>query len=80
MEGIHTYSLHPGVISTELGRHLDSVTFKGFRVVYRHLSRFFAKTPTQGSQTTIYCAIDDKTKSHTGLYYEYLYLCAFSWL
>lgn len=28
------------------------------------------RSPEQGAQTTIYCAVDEKTGNETGLYYE----------
>lgn len=28
------------------------------------------KTPEQGAQTTIYCAVDEKCSNETGLYYS----------
>lgn len=63
------YSLHPGVINTELGRHLDDVYFTGVRWIFRNLCRWFIKTPEEGAQTTIYCAVDEKCAQESGLYY-----------
>uniref|UniRef100_A0A6P7H4N6 Retinol dehydrogenase 11-like n=1 Tax=Diabrotica virgifera virgifera TaxID=50390 RepID=A0A6P7H4N6_DIAVI len=65
---VHVYSLHPGVIRTELGRHYDSM-FPGLTWVYDNIFGLFIKTPTQGAQTQIYCAVDDNCASETGLYY-----------
>jgi hypothetical protein len=31
---------------------------------------WMAKTPTQGAQTTIYCAVDEKVAGQNGLYYR----------
>lgn len=69
IEGVNAYSLHPGVIATELGRHLDKTYFPGLRWLWRIFGRFFIKTPEQGAQTTIYCAIDETAGSQSGLYY-----------
>lgn len=33
IEGVNSYSLHPGVIKTELGRHLDDSLFRGARTM-----------------------------------------------
>lgn len=68
---INTYSLHPGVIATELGRHLDSAIFPGVRFMFQKVGKVFIKSPEQGAQTTIYCALDDKCANETGLYYQY---------
>ncbi|XP_072396957.1 retinol dehydrogenase 13-like [Diabrotica undecimpunctata] len=65
---VNVYALHPGVIRTELSRHYDSM-FPGLTWVYDNLFGMFLKTPTQGAQTQIYCAIDDKCAGETGLYY-----------
>lgn len=67
---VTTYSLHPGVIQTELGRHIDSVYFKGARQLASTLGYFFYKTVEQGAQTTLYCALEESIASQTGLYYR----------
>jgi len=63
------YALHPGVIRTELGRHYNKTIVPGATFFFRHIMRPFIKNPIQGAQTTIYCAIDEKTADETGLYY-----------
>ncbi len=67
--GVTTYALHPGVIQTELGRHF----FPALSLWKRLLSMpffFFLKTPWQGAQTTIYCAVDESLQNTSGLYYR----------
>jgi len=67
--GIRVYSLHPGVISTELGRHLEErygCVFKFFFSVMR----FFIKTPFHGAQTTLYCALEPSLENESGKYYS----------
>ncbi|XP_025263373.1 retinol dehydrogenase 11 [Camponotus floridanus] len=70
ISGINVYALHPGVIRTELGRHYNKTIVPGATFFFRHIMRPFIKNPTQGAQTTIYCAIDEKTADETGLYYS----------
>ncbi|GBP92924.1 RNA-directed DNA polymerase from mobile element jockey [Eumeta japonica] len=70
IEGINTYSLHPGVIPTGLTRHLDDTVGRGARLVTNLFMRTFHKTVSQGAQTTIYCAVDEKCANETGLYYS----------
>ncbi|GBP12921.1 hypothetical protein EVAR_79267_1 [Eumeta japonica] len=70
IEGINTYSLHPGVIPTGLTRHLDETVVWGARFFTNLFMRVFNKTATQGAQTTIYCAVDEKCANETGLYYS----------
>merc|ERR1711971_228262 len=66
--GVNAYALHPGVINTELGRHLQD-TF-GPLVVLWKLGMPFIKTPENGANTTIYCAVDESIADHNGRYYS----------
>lgn len=70
IEGINTYCLHPGVIKTDLGRHLDKVFFRGARRIIGVIFHPFMKTPELGAQTNIYCSLDEKCANETGLYYS----------
>lgn len=67
--GVTTYSLHPGVIRTELGRHFWPKIPLWKRVVYSPLM-FLIKSPTEGAQTTIYCAVEESLQNESGLYYS----------
>ncbi|KAI5635136.1 short chain dehydrogenase domain-containing protein [Phthorimaea operculella] len=69
VDGVNTYSLHPGVIRTELGRHLNSTMFPGASKLFQSFIPF-TKSPKMGAQTTIYCAVDEKCANETGLYYS----------
>ncbi|KAJ8945893.1 hypothetical protein NQ318_002735 [Aromia moschata] len=69
IEGVNVYSLHPGVIKTELGRHIIINKIWGLRWLWENISTWFIKTPEQGAQTSIYCAVDEKCENETGLYY-----------
>ncbi|XP_024941452.1 retinol dehydrogenase 11 isoform X2 [Cephus cinctus] len=71
IDNITTYSLHPGVISTELSRHLDSSFFRGSRSLFSFFWGPFMKTPEQGAQTTIYCAVAEECSKESGLYYRF---------
>eukprot|EP00092_Neocalanus_flemingeri_P019775 GFUD01021415.1.p1 GENE.GFUD01021415.1~~GFUD01021415.1.p1 ORF type:complete len:334 (+),score=104.31 GFUD01021415.1:80-1081(+) len=66
--GVNAYALHPGVINTELGRHLKD-TF-GPAVMLWKLAVPFIKTPDSGAQTTIYCAVEESLADHNGRYYS----------
>lgn len=69
LEGVSTYCVHPGVVATELVRHFDTFIVPGTKFMIDHLGRFFIKTPKQGAQTSIYCAVDEKAGRESGLYY-----------
>ncbi|KAM3625973.1 uncharacterized protein V6R79_020689 [Siganus canaliculatus] len=67
--GVTVYSLHPGVIRTELGRHV----FPGFNLLIKALIfplYMMIKSPWEGAQTTIFCAVDESVANSSGLYYS----------
>lgn len=67
--GVTVYSLHPGVIRTELGRHLIPTLALWKRLILI-LFGWLVKSPTEGAQTTIYCAVDESLDQVSGLYYS----------
>ncbi|KAG7488558.1 hypothetical protein MATL_G00036110 [Megalops atlanticus] len=63
--GVTVYSLHPGVVRSDLWRHLSTpiqVAVKVFRP--------FTKTSVQGAQTSIYCAVAPELEKESGGYYS----------
>uniref|UniRef100_A0A3P9LP95 Zgc:112332 n=1 Tax=Oryzias latipes TaxID=8090 RepID=A0A3P9LP95_ORYLA len=63
--GISVFSLHPGVVQSDLWRHQHQciqVAVKIFRV--------FTKTPVEGAQTTIYCAVEPGLEILSGEYFS----------
>ncbi|XP_059205817.1 retinol dehydrogenase 12 isoform X2 [Centropristis striata] len=67
--GVTVYSLHPGVICTELGRHMFPTLALWQKILLRPIT-LFMKTPREGAQTTIYCAVDESQADVSGLYYS----------
>ncbi|XP_058485361.1 retinol dehydrogenase 13 [Solea solea] len=67
--GVTVYSLHPGVIRTELGRHFFPNLALWKRIIAIPLAMLI-KTPWEGAQTTIYCAVDESLANDSGLYYS----------
>ena len=70
--GVTTYSLHPGSIRTELGRHIENAIgpFKYIvNILMYPLQLLMCKTPVEGAQTTIYCAVEESLSTETGQYY-----------
>uniref|UniRef100_A0A803TL33 Retinol dehydrogenase 12 n=1 Tax=Anolis carolinensis TaxID=28377 RepID=A0A803TL33_ANOCA len=57
-------ALHPGSIVSELGRHLTILIFLG------KLLTFFLKTPQEGAQTSVYCAVAEELESVSGKYFS----------
>lgn len=67
--GVTVYSLHPGVIRTELGRHLFPTLALWWRIIAMPFLMLI-KSPWEGAQTTIYCAVDESLADKSGLYYS----------
>ncbi|MCL4132523.1 UNVERIFIED_CONTAM: hypothetical protein GTU68_027662, partial [Idotea baltica] len=68
--GVTTYALHPGVVATELGRHLPTVWGTFTSKLFTFIGFFFFKSPKLGAQTSIYCAVDESLAKETGKYYS----------
>ena len=60
--------LHPGIIYTELGRYMKIPLW--FKILLAPLALLIMKTPWQGAQTTIYCAVDKEVEGVSGLYFS----------
>ncbi|KAG1944271.1 retinol dehydrogenase [Pimephales promelas] len=63
--GLTAYALHPGVVQTELWRHLNKA-----QQVAMLMAKPFTKTSVQGAQTTIYCAVAPELETESGKYYS----------
>lgn len=64
--GVTAYSLHPGVVQTDLWRHLSAP-----EQFFMKIARPFTKNSLQGAQTTIYCAVEPSLDTESGGYYRY---------
>jgi hypothetical protein len=49
---------------------MDDTYFRGATMLTHVFGRLFFKGPEEGAQTTIYCSVDEKLASQTGLYYR----------
>jgi len=67
--GVTAYALHPGVVATELGRHMGD-TYGCIATCIMGFIRPLLKTPENGAQTTIFCAVDESISEHSGRYYS----------
>lgn len=63
--GVSVYAVHPGMVATQLGRHLNAFS----RAVLTVLHHFVLITPEQGAQTTLYCALEPSIGGESGHYY-----------
>ncbi len=60
--GVTTYSLHPGVIASDIWRRVPWPI--------RPLMKLRMKSPQEGAQTSLHCATSPEVSGETGLYYE----------
>ena len=60
--------LHPGIIYTELGRYMKIPLW--MKILLAPVALLILKTPWQGAQTTIYCAVDKEVEGISGLYFS----------
>jgi len=63
-QGLVTYSLHPGVVSTELARHFHPALV----TLGTYIGPYLLKTPLEGAQTNIYAALVDPKDVPSGSY------------
>ncbi|CAH1261989.1 RDH12 [Branchiostoma lanceolatum] len=67
--GVTTYSLHPGVIKTDLYQHLG--TSMGWKSgIINTFAKWFGKNLVQGAQTTIHCAVTEGLEEKSGQYFS----------
>ncbi|KAK3092840.1 hypothetical protein FSP39_007804, partial [Pinctada imbricata] len=64
--GVTTYSLHPGAVQTELQRHFSS----WIHFILHPAVRLMFKSPMQGAQTSIYCAVSEDLNNVSGKYFS----------
>merc|ERR1719430_1327784 len=67
--GVTVYTLHPGAINTEIARHVTE-HWGSLGAWASHMVRPFIKTVESGSQTTIYCAVEESIGGQSGRYYS----------
>ncbi|KAM4580238.1 retinol dehydrogenase 13 [Odontesthes bonariensis] len=67
--GVSAFCLHPGVIRTELGRHVEG-WFPLLGALLRLPTLLLMKTPWQGCQTTVFCAVTPGLEERSGCYFS----------
>jgi retinol dehydrogenase-12 len=58
--GIRAYSLHPGSVNTQLDRHIGISNL--IRNIVKPIRYVIFKTPLEGAQTNLYCALSNEAK------------------
>jgi NAD(P)-dependent dehydrogenase (short-subunit alcohol dehydrogenase family) len=70
-QGVHAYSVHPGMIVTELGRHLTKETASVIRQARTPgAARVEYKSIPQGAATSVWAATSPSLEGHGGAYLE----------
>ena len=65
--GISVYIVHPGMVNTNLTRHVKD------DLLYRFLhgcQSYIYRSPFYGAQTTLYCCLEEKISHQSGKYYS----------
>ena len=61
---INTYCLHPGIIDSEVFREMP------FQPLIKFLIKFLFLSVEMGSQTILFCALEESLDNETGQYYK----------
>ena len=71
-DNVKAVSLHPGAVTTELTRYAKEKWYYNliFSVFSNTVTNYFWKTPLQGAQTSLQCALEDFDKLEGGAYYS----------
>ncbi|XP_021034863.1 retinol dehydrogenase 11 isoform X1 [Mus caroli] len=69
--GVTTYSVHPGTVHSELTRHSSIMRWLW------QLFFIFIKTPQEGAQTSLYCALTEGLESLSGSHFSD---CQLAWV
>lgn len=59
---VHSFAVHPGKVCTDLLRNWPGITGN----VLRAFARVFFKSPEEGCQTVVFCAVADKLRELSG--------------
>jgi hypothetical protein len=73
--GVVAYAAHPGVVATDMGRHLSA----GIQQFTKNVMAKMVKTPEEGAQTTLHCALNEKLAAqHKKIYYRLIKLAKYT--
>lgn len=61
-------SVHPGIVRNEFGRYLD-YWYGYFQLLFYPFALLLLKTPWQGAQTSIHCAVAEELEGVTGKHF-----------
>jgi len=67
---ITAYSLHPGLVKTEIGRSHNEALGQTFAWLVDCLFFLFSRNAVEGAQTSLYCSLDQGAKTNAGQYFD----------
>ncbi|CAH1400609.1 unnamed protein product [Nezara viridula] len=67
--GVYVNSVHPGIVETEITRHMSFFNSTVSSLFLKPILRIFLKNPVQGAQTTLYAALSPDLEGVTGKYF-----------
>lgn len=63
-------ALHPGIVDTNIARHMGFVNSWFASIILKPLAWPFIRTPERGAQTTLFAALDSSLAKITGKYFR----------
>lgn len=66
---IHVYSVDPGSVETPIYRHFPFIWNSFLWAIQKPIRFIIIRTPLQGAQTILHCALSSKLGDDTGLFY-----------
>nr|CAH0103023.1 unnamed protein product [Daphnia galeata] len=67
--GVNVYSVDPGSVETPMYRHFPFLTNPILKAIQKPIRFIVVRSPIQGAQTILHCALSPNLSSETGLYY-----------
>ncbi|XP_003705146.2 retinol dehydrogenase 13 [Megachile rotundata] len=68
--GVTVNAVHPGIVRTEIMRHMGIYQSTMGRIIVDALTWIFIKTPVKGAQPILHVALDPSVKDVTGAYFD----------
>jgi len=67
--GVTVYAVHPGAVSSDLGRHYEQKVPAFLRTYFTDWIRLFLKPAEHGAATSVHCAVAAELAGESGRYY-----------
>jgi len=69
-QGITVFSIDPGSVETQIYRHFPYLQNYVLKILQKPIRYIVIRSPIQGSQTVLHCALFPNVDKETGLYYK----------